>query len=1063
MTLTIDDKRIDCLLDTGAGTSIIDQNIFPKSRFKTLQFPIELKTLTGKEFIKSEIITKVPSEFHETATMSWKVMDLSNKNFKALLGQNILKPLGAKVDLLNDQLEINNEVIKFKNCCPYKEIHQLEVVQLNHVDLIERLKTEHMNSEELKYLKQIVYKNQDLFFKEGDKLTNVKEIKHQIITKESRPIYSRIYRFPKIHEEEVDKQVKEMLEQNIIQPSNSPYNSPIWVVPKKVDNSGEQKWRIVIDYRKLNDITIDDKFPIPNIESIFDKLGRAQYFTTLDLAKGFHQILVDEKDRPKTAFSTPHGHFEFVRMPFGLKNAPATFQRMINYALRDHINKTCVVYLDDILIFSTSLQEHINSINEIFDKLRIYNLKIQIDKCNFFAKETEYLGHVLTNSGIKPNGKKVEAIRNLKLPTTRKQIKSFLGITGYYRKFIRDYAKVAQPMTKFLKKDSKVNVNDQSYKESFEKLKNLITNYPILKYPDFKKKFVLTTDASNFAIGAVLSQDGHPVSYASRTLNNHETKYSAIEKELLAIIWGTKYYRPYLLNGKFTIRTDHQPLTWLNSLKEPNAKLQRWRIRLNEYDFDIEYVKGKDNKVADFLSRINTDNNEINILEEENHDNSDQATIHSGVEDLNDHIPIVETIANKYFTQILLVNEKETEIAIKYKRFRKIYITKNDLGNDTYLNDILRRYIRKGKTAIYSELDDSEYNILQQKLLELFSNERKIKFIKCTKLAIELENEDEAYKLIEDIHNSTNHRGIIENYKEVRNSHFYPKLKELIHKYINNCDTCNLSKYDRKPVQYKFEISETPNEPNEIVHGDLFFCHKSTFLTIIDKFTKHLMTQKLNDRNSITIVELLRNRFAIFGKPKKIVLDNEFNNINIKDFLRQENIQAHFTSPRSHTGNSDIERVHGTLNEHLRILEIESPNLNSVEKVLLATEKYNSSIHSTTQEKPLDFINNRVESIERVKQRMLYKKHKTIGRLNKNRADIKLENNRETLVQNPESERHKHRPKYVKIKTKLVNNKLLDNRNRNVHVSRTKRKYKFFSGEQNSDNDQHSTNQEIRD
>lgn len=1038
----------------------MDQSIFPKTRFKKLDHPIQLKTLAGQKSIEYELVTNVPIEFKERATMAWKISDLSNKNFKALLGLNILKPLAAKIDLLKDQLMINNQVIKFKNSCPFEVIHQIETIDLNHTALLERLNTNNLNSEEFHHLKQILRKNEDLFFKEGDYLTSVKEVKHQIVTTDSRPIYSKIYRFPKIHEEEVNKQIREMLQQNIIQPSNSPYNSPIWVVPKKVDNSGEQKWRIVIDYRKLNEVTIEDKFPIPNIESIFDKLGRAQYFTTLDLAKGFHQILVDEKDRPKTAFSTPQGHYEFVRMPFGLKNAPATFQRMINHVLRDQINKTCVVYLDDILIFSTSLQEHINSIHEIFEKLRASNLKIQIDKCNFFSKQTEYLGHILTNEGIKPNTKKVEAIQNLKIPHTRKQIKSFLGITGYYRKFIKDYAKVAQPMTRHLKKDSKINTNDPSYRDSFEKLKELITNYPTLRYPDFKKKFVLTTDASNFAIGAVLSQDNHPICYASRTLNKHETNYSAIEKELLAIIWATKYFRPYLYGTKFTIRTDHQPLTWLNSLKEPNAKLQRWRIRLNEYDFEIEYVKGKDNKVADFLSRINKDSREINEAEEMEIDNSsDQATIHSGIENLNDHIPIMNTIANRYFSQIYLLHNKEQEFVKKYNRYRQLFISEEDLENESYLNDILRRRISKGISSIYSELEDSKYNILQSKLIELFSNERKIKFVKCTKRAKDLDTEDDALKLIQETHEATNHRGILENYSEIKDTYFYPKLKELVHKFINNCDICNLSKYDRKPIQYKFEISETPCEPNQILHADLFFCYKRTFLTMIDKFTKHLMIQILNDRNAITIIELFRNRFAIFGKPKKIVLDNEFNSINIKDFLRQEDILVHFTSPRSHTGNSDIERVHGTINEHLRILEAKKSKLSPIEKVLFACETYNNTIHSTTQEKPSSFVNNKVEKLHIVRDRMLHKKYKTIENLNRDRVDIKLENNDETLVRNPDAERHKHLPKYVKLKTKLNNKKLTDTRNRNVHISRIKRKYKFFPGSQSTTTDQNNTDQ----
>lgn len=995
-------------------------------------------------------MTKTPTEFNEDTTMSWKIVNFKNRYFDAILGLNVLKPMGALINLLNGKIEVNGQTIKFNYAYPYQDIYQLDILKLNNFELFEKLNDENLNKEERELLKEIILVNKDLFYNEGDSLTCVKDIQHQIITKSSQPVYSKIYRFPKVHEEEVTRQIGEMLHQDIIQPSFSPYNSPIWVVPKKLDNSGEQKWRVVVDYRKLNEITVDDKFPIPNVESLFDKLGRSQYFSTIDLAKGFHQILVDEKDRMKTAFSTPQGHFEFKRMPFGLKNAPATFQRMINYVLQEFINKICVVYLDDILIFSTSIQEHVEAINNIFNKLREFNLKIQIDKCKFFAKSTEYLGHVLTRDGIKPNEKKIEVIRNIHLPKTPKQIKSFLGITGYYRKFIKDYAKVAQPMTKYLKKNNKLNLEDPLYKDSFQKLKELITSYPILRYPDFKKKFELVTDASDFAIGAVLQQDGHPICFSSRTLNSHECNYSITEKELLAIVWSTKYFRPYLYGTKFSIKTDHQPLIWLNSLKEPSAKLQRWKIKLNEYDFDIKHIKGKENKVADFLSRINADKFEINIL---NEIESDIATIHSGTEDLGDHIPISDRVINKYPTQIFLVKEKEREIFVKYKTFRKIYIAENELCDDCYLNDILRRNIKRGLTGIFSELDDQKYNILQKKIVELFSNNKTVRFHKCTNQAIDFESEEESLEAIKKIHEKTNHRGIIENYNEMRNIYFYPKLKELIQKYINNCDICNLAKYDRNPNKYKFEISETPTEPNDIVHGDLFFCYKEVFLTLLDKFSKHLMIQKLNDRNSITIIQHLRNRFAIFGKPKKMVFDNEFNNLNIKDFLRQENIEVHFTSPRSHTGNSPIERVHGTLNEHLRILEAQKSKLTPLEKVLFATEKYNESIHSVTLEKPIDFLRNKIADLNVIRRRLEDRKQKIIGKLNETRVKFEPEKSKDIFVENPEAVRYKHKNKYIKITPKLEDNKLKDNRGKNIHPFRIKRNFKFFTEKQDKRQD----------
>lgn len=379
---------------------------------------------------------------------------------------------------------------------------------------------------------------------------------------------------------------------------------------------GKLSWRLVIDYRKLNEITIDDRYPLPNINEILDKLGKCQYFTTLDLAKGFHQIEIQEQDIHKTAFSIENGHYEFLRMPFGLKTAPATFQRLMNNVLKEFINKICLVYLDDIIIFFTSLQDHLKFLNKIFHRLREVNLKVQLDKSEFLKKETNFLGHIVTPNGIKPNPDKIKCVIDFPIPKTHKQIKQFLGLTGYYRKFIQDYSLVAKPIT--LCQDAKINILNPEYQNSFETLKRLLTSDPILHYPDFTKEFVLTTDASNYVLGAILSQNNHPVCYASRTLNEHEINYRTIEKELLAIVWSTKYFRPYLFGRKFIIETDHKPLEWLFSLKEPNSKLVRWRLKLSEFDYTITYKKGTLNNNADALSRIKVE--EINTLEEEPHE-----------------------------------------------------------------------------------------------------------------------------------------------------------------------------------------------------------------------------------------------------------------------------------------------------------------------------------------------------------------------------------------------------------------------------------------------------------
>lgn len=311
---------------------------------------------------------------------------------------------------------------------------------------------DHLNFEEKHNLENVLINFSELFYETNSNLSFTNAIKHRIVTKDELPVFLRTYRYPYVHRDEVKRQIQEMLESGIIRPSKPPYSAPIWIVPKKDDTSGLKKWRLVVDYRKLNENTVDDRFPIPNIEEILYKLGRCMYFTTLDLAKGFHQVEIDERDVHKTAFLVEGGHYEFLRMPFGLKTAPATFQRLMNSILGDLVNKVCLVYFDDIIVYSTFLQEHINALRQVLGRLKKANLKIQIDKCEFLKRETEFLGHVVIRDGIKPNPKKIDCVVNYPLPKTQKQIKQFLGLSGYYRKFIKDYSKIARPMTKYLKK-----------------------------------------------------------------------------------------------------------------------------------------------------------------------------------------------------------------------------------------------------------------------------------------------------------------------------------------------------------------------------------------------------------------------------------------------------------------------------------------------------------------------------------------------------------------------------------------------------------------------------------
>lgn len=297
-------------------------------------------------------------------------------------------------------------------------------------------------------------------------------------------------------------------------------------------------------------------------------------------------------------------------MPFGLKNAPSTFQRAMNAALTGLQGMQCYVYLDDIVIYASDIEEHTKELESVFNRLRQNNLLLQPDKCEFMRKEVAYLGHIITRNGLAPNPDKIRAISNYPRPENQKQIKQFLGLIGHYRRFIKDFSKFARPLNLLLRKDSQFQWTRDHHK-SFEYFKYILTHKPLLQFPDFSKEFLLTTDASSYTIGAILSQgeigQDKPIAYASRSLNKAEINYSTIHRELLAIVWAVQHFRPYLYGRKFTILTDHRPLSWLFSCKDPSSRLIRWRLKLEEFDYVIKYKPGRVNSNVDALSRNPTD------------------------------------------------------------------------------------------------------------------------------------------------------------------------------------------------------------------------------------------------------------------------------------------------------------------------------------------------------------------------------------------------------------------------------------------------------------------------
>lgn len=981
----------------------IEQNFMIEPRTqKIVKIPVNIKEGLGViEYFKFDKNVEMPKAL---------VNVVNNFAITTILNSNE-NPIEIKIDQPFDIEPINVFDVNFYEKMDIDEPYDLEYNNLLKSNL-QNLRLGHCNKEEQSEIRKLCLEFRDIFYCDKTALTFTNQIKHEIKLTNDSPIYTKSYRYPEVHKSEVKDQIQKMLAQGIIQNSTSPWSSPIWIVPKKLDASGKQKWRMVVDYRKLNEKTIDDKYPLPNITDILDKLGRSQYFTTLDLANGFHQIEMDVNDIPKTAFSTENGHYEFRRMPFGLKNAPASFQRVMDNILRGLQNEICLVYLDDIVIFSTSLQEHITRLRQVFSRLRNSNFKIQIDKSEFLRKEVQYLGHIITPEGVKPNPEKILSVKEFPIPKTAKEIKSFLGLIGYYRRFINNFAKITRPMTLCLKKDAKV-IHSPEFIMAFEHCKQLLINAPILTYPDFKKQFILTTDASNQALGAVLSQgnvpNDKPVAYASRTLNETETRYSTIEKELLAIVWACKHFRPYLYGNKFKIYTDHRPLVWLFNLKEPNSKLIRWRLKLEEYDYEIIYKNGKQNTNADALSRIqinaleneSTVNNpgdinletveflrdvaqssnsnlnqpnskqEIQILQDiqiapqileqpnQNYDtNSDTDTAHSYTGDTADSIPIIDEIINNKSNQILIELNPYNKLDVKEENFEhhKILIAKVPKNNEETIFNLLKEYTTNNRTFYIYFYDNKFYKVFNKIYMSKFKKNG-LKLIKCTKLVNTIKEIDERLLLIKYQHEGKcNHRGINETLEKLKQNYYWPTMKKDVTKYINECILCQTSKYSRKNPYVPLVLTETVGKPFQLLHADVFRFNDQNFLTIIDAFSKLAQALPIQAKTSLDICNAFLNYFSYYGIPEKITLDNgtEFKNENVKELLKSHKIDIHFTTPSHHESNSPIERFHSTLIEHLRILQQKHPKENIINLMKYGIIAYNNSLHSTTKFSPFE-------------------------------------------------------------------------------------------------------------
>ena len=411
------------------------------------------------------------------------------------------------------------------------------------------------------------------------------------------PISRTPYRMALTKLKELKTQLQALLDKGFIRPSVSPWGAPVLFVKKKDGTP-----RMCIDYRQINKVTVKNKYPFPRIEDLFDQLRGASVFSKIDLRSVYYQLRVKEVDVPKTAFRTCYGHYEFLVMPFGLTNAPAAFMDLMNRVFLPHLDQFVVVFIDDILVYSKDAQEHEHHLRIVLQTLRENQLFAKLSKCDFWLKEVSFLGHIVSAEGIRVDPVKIEAIVNWKPPRNVTEVRSFLGLAGYYRRFVQGFSVIASSLTRLLRKGVKFEWDDK-FQSSFKRLKEILIEAPVLIQLTSGRDYTVYSDASRIGLGCVLMQDGKVVAYASRQLKPHEQNYPTHDLELAAVVFALKIWRHYLYGEKCRIFTDHKSLKYLLTQKDLNLRQRRWLELLKDYDCIIDYHLGKANVVADALSR----------------------------------------------------------------------------------------------------------------------------------------------------------------------------------------------------------------------------------------------------------------------------------------------------------------------------------------------------------------------------------------------------------------------------------------------------------------------------
>lgn len=825
-------------------------------------------------------------------------------------------------------------------------------------DLGIKVNRENLSDEQFLRVQQVLGKWEHIFSKSNTDIGKTDLITHHIKLSDEQPFKQAYRRIPPTMYEEVRQHLKEMVDCGAIRESKSPYCSNVVLVRKK-DNT----LRFCIDFRQLNKRTIKDAYTLPRVDDMLDSLVNSKYYSKLDLRSGYWQVELAEEDKPKTAFSVgPLGFWECNRMPFGLTNAPSTFQRLMETCMGELNLKECLIFLDDVLIFSRTFDEHISRLEAVFERLEKHGLKLKASKCEFFSSHVTYLGYEISGEGIHTDPSKIAPLKAWPVPHDIKSLRTFLGFAGYYRRFVEGYAKIVKPLNDLLvghptnkaaKKSKKTRTPwkwSEEEQTAFETIIDKLTKPPILAYADFSKPFIVNIDASTEGLGSVLyqEQDGieRVICYASRGLRPSERNYPAHKLEYLCLKWAiTDKFHDYLYGNFFVVRTDNNPLTYISTSAKLDATGHRWLAALANYNFHIVYRSGKSNADADGLSRIPRDNQESVLF-------SDVVKALCGA--------VLATSCDHSLAECLVISENDLEFnpetvldtvdmsTIDWKQEQK---KDRDIAR---IYNIIDQNLTLDKNAFKQETREVQAYLRQRSSLFIHAN--------VIYRRIHVEEQEVSQLLLpvhfrelilKELHDNIGHQGRDRTLWLVKQRFFWPHMEQDIIEKIRTCPNCLRRKTTTKASAHMIPIQST--YPMEIVCIDYLSLERSSggyenILVITDHFTRYAQAIPTRNQTAHTTARVLfENFFCHYSFPARLHSDQgrNFESKVIKELCSIAGVEKSRTTPYHAMGNGRTERFNSTLLGMLGTLN-SSEKANWKEYVKPLVHAYNATRHEST-------------------------------------------------------------------------------------------------------------------